>query len=153
LKKRNQEWECKSPSIENGVSHVGRPSIPTYSEKFSEKSIRRELNLQQDATKKQQNTLEEDLKKRDIVPFAEFSVKTSIYSVSPTVTMYVDETDFGYKTGHLSCEMFNADETQAQQMNKDLQKVLDDFGLHVPVHVNEPIAEYIKLKYPQRYQV
>jgi hypothetical protein len=153
LNKKNQDWECKSPSVENGVSHLGKSSIPTYRENFGELSIRRELNLQQDATKKHQNTLEEDLKKRDIVPFAEFSTKTTIYSVSPTVTMYLDETDFGYKSGHLSCEMFNAEESQTQEVYKDLKKVLDDFGLHIPSYVNEPIAEYIKQKHPKRYQV
>lgn len=63
LRKREGKWQCKAPFIEeNKSSHVGktpREYVPAYKYLNGEKEIRRELNIQQDATAKDQKTLDE----------------------------------------------------------------------------------------------
>lgn len=65
LRKRNGKWQCKAPFIEESkTSHVGKTPkehVPAYKYLNGEKEIRRELNIQQDATAKIQKTLEEGI--------------------------------------------------------------------------------------------
>lgn len=63
LRKRNGKWECRAPwKEEDGKIHVGKTPqehVPAYKYLKGEKEIRRELNIQQDATAAVQKTLEE----------------------------------------------------------------------------------------------
>eukprot|EP01080_Neovahlkampfia_damariscottae_P007965 gene7965-12431_t len=153
LSQKDGQWECKVPCLVDGLSHVGKQRIPTYSENFGEKSIRRALNLQQDATKKVQISLEDDLKqKKSVVPFAEFDVTTKTYSVSKSITMFVDETSFGYKSGYVSHQLLNAEEDHAEEAIVEITEVLKEYDLYVPSNVNSPITEYIKQNFPERYE-
>ena len=91
--------------------------------------------------------------KENVVPFAEFEIKTKTYSVSPTVTMCLDETSFGYKSGYLSYALFNAEEEHAESAVQEITDVLKEYDLYLPSTVNSPIQEYMKQNFPDRYQV
>lgn len=154
LRKRSGGWECKSPLVSEGLTHVGKDRdfyIPTYSKLFGEKDIRRELNLQKDFNQSK-TTLEEDLEEKGIVPFAKFKANLYTFSLGPNVSLDVETSDFGYGCGFLKVNVPNAHEDAIEESHDMIQKYVETLELEVVPNTHDLIAEYIHKNDPKHFK-
>jgi adenylate cyclase class IV len=150
LRKHNGEWKVKLPAKDEQTlrTHLGKAPesrIPHYQEHVGEKAIRRELNLQQDATKPNQKSLEDDLKSRGIIPFATIRTKQTKFQVSEQdkITLELNTTNFGYNLGKLAALVPNAKANNLEEAMAVLQRVVLELGLDTTTYAPDSVIEYI----------
>lgn len=150
------EFRVRTPSKEEitNYAHTQKPvesgRLSFYQEFVGEKAIRRELSLQQDATKAEQKTLAQDLAERCIVPFATIKTKKSAYSLTNGPDNFLADiysADFGYTVGRIGLIVPNAKARPIENSVNRLQAFAKDFGLDSTSYAPDIVIEYIYRNY------